>query len=78
MTPNRQAEVQKIVAELRQKIQEIEELKERLNRFQRSPFSAEKSRAMLEEIKVPSLEALRETEREARAAYQGKARAAAK
>ena len=58
----------RILSELKEKIGEIDELKRQLRGIGEGRFSAEKSRALLEEIKVPSLELIKETERKHKAA----------
>ena len=58
----------RILSELKEKIGEIDELKRQLQGIGEGRFSAEKSRALLEEIRVPSLELIKETERKHKAA----------
>ncbi len=58
----------RILSELKEKIGEIDELKKQLRGIGEGRFSAERSRALLEEIKVPSLELIKETERKHKAA----------
>ncbi len=58
----------RILSELKEKIGEIDELKRQLRGIGEGRFSAERSRALLEEIKVPSLELIKETERKHKAA----------
>ncbi len=62
----------RVLSELRDKIGEIDELKKQLKDIQRVPASAERSRALLEEIRVPSLELIQEAGRRPRPLGPGK------
>ena len=53
----------RVLSELKDKIGEIEALKKQLQDLNKVPVTPEKSRALLEEIRVPSLELIKENER---------------
>ena len=60
----RKRKLKSILYELKGKIQELNSMKKKqLNRFDYSEMTPEKTRAMLEEIKVPPLELIEERRR---------------
>ncbi|VVB99095.1 Uncharacterised protein [uncultured archaeon] len=59
------ARVERILADMRAKMVEIDDLRKELGEWQGEEATPEKSLAMLEEIKVPSLESIREEKKKA-------------
>ncbi len=52
--------MRRILSELKEKMGEIDALKKQLQAIEKRPQSAERSKALLEEIQVPSLELIQD------------------
>lgn len=57
---NKDAEVKKIIEEIRVKFRELDELKKQLDEKADSPLPPKKVKLLLEEINVPALDIIRE------------------
>ena len=60
ITVNKQAKMDEILGELKYKLKELEELKKGLDKKKVKKISAQKTKAMLEEIVVPPLKLIKE------------------
>jgi hypothetical protein len=56
----------KILEQLRKKMGEIDELREKIDKEMPAPIEPEKARAMIEEIKVPPLELIEDSSKKRR------------
>ena len=56
ITPEKRERMVKILNTLKKKLEEIDKLREEIERETPRPISSEEAKAMLEEIKVPPLE----------------------
>ena len=65
-TQNKKKRMEDILSDMQLKLGEIETLRKDLQKEQYSSVSPEKSKAMLEEIKVPSIEMIREDRKKKR------------
>ena len=60
---SKKEKMEDILAELKQKMRELDELKKQLSPLESKKISAQKTRQMLEEIVVPPLELIKEQKR---------------
>ncbi|MEK6942320.1 MAG: hypothetical protein AABW85_05675, partial [archaeon] len=60
MGNSKKEKMEDILAELKQKMRELDELKKQLSPLESKKISAQKTRQMLEEIVVPPLELIKE------------------
>ena len=66
LTKNKKKRMEDILSEMQVKIGEIEDLRKDLQKEKNSSVSPSKSKSMLEEIKVPSIEMIREDKKKHR------------
>lgn len=66
-TKHSKREMNEIMAELQKKLDEIDKLRKKLHEERFSKITASQSKAMLEEIKVPSLEPISTEKKKAKA-----------
>ena len=60
LTKNKKKRMEEILSDMKVKLVEIEDLRKNLQKEQYSAISPEKSKALLEEIIVPSIEMIKE------------------
>jgi hypothetical protein len=63
--PEKKARMMEILSEMKIKLNEIDKWRKKLEKERTKPISAKKAKSMLEEIKVPKLEIIKETEESA-------------